>query len=270
MSRTRSTGALESKLDEEGRSLKVAGAQIEITQDISKNLRTLERALAYAVTQAADILVTPEGALSGYWADFDPQEVVAAEESLLRIVRECSIALPLGTCFLEPDGKRYDEIRFYDRTGQLRGVHAKILLCKNVGDTGHNSELDRFATKPLGVIDFEGVTSGGLVCNDLWADPEVTVMDDPHLTQQLADRGARVIYHAVNSGQSTGDELSLQLAFHDSNLRMRARAARVWIVTVDAADRSAMRDSRAPSGIVDPRGSLDSEGSRARGAILCR
>src|SRR3989442_7321278 len=217
-------------------------------------MATLERALVYAADEHADVLVTPEGSLSGYWADFDPEAVAAAAESLVRMARGSDVALALGTCYLEPDGKRYDELRFYDRDGTFRGFHAKILLCKKVREPATESELDRFATKPLGVTAFEGLSAGGLVCNDLWADPEATVMDDPHLTQRLASLGAEVIFHAVNSGQSRGDELRLQRAYHDANLRMRARAGGVWIVTVDAADPSGVGGSRAPSGVLDPKG----------------
>jgi predicted amidohydrolase len=234
--------------------VKIAAAQIEVSRDIDRNMATLERALAYAADEHADVLATPEGSLSGYWADFDPEGVAAAVESLVRMASRRGVALALGTCYLEPDGKPYDELRFYDRDGTFRGFHAKILLCKKVGNPATESELDRFATKPLGVTAFEGVRAGGLVCNDLWANPEATVMDDPHLTQRLAALGAEVIFHAVNSGQSRDEELRLQRAYHDANLRMRARAARVWIVTVDAADRSGLAGSRAPSGVLDPTG----------------
>jgi N-carbamoylputrescine amidase len=234
--------------------VKIAGAQVEVTTDVDHNMATLRHALDYAADQGADILLTPEGSLSGYWADFDPAQVAAAADAIVALARDRRVALALGTCFMESDGKRYDELRFYDQSGKLKGFHAKILLCKNVREPLTESELDRFATRPLSVTDFDGVRAGGLVCNDLWANPEATVMDDPHLTQRLASLGAEVIFHAVNSGQSRGEELRLQRAYHDANLRMRSRAAGVWIVTVDAADPTRVGGCRAPSGVLDPTG----------------
>jgi predicted amidohydrolase len=104
------------------------------------------------------------------------------------------------------------------------------------------------------VFDLDGVTIGALVCNDMWCSPEFTVQDDPHLSQKLADMGAKLIVHAVNSGLSRGNEGELYRQYHDANLRIRARAGKVWIITADACDAAGQMISNAPSGIVDFRG----------------
>ena len=97
------------------------------------------------------------------------------------------------------------------------------------------------------------MTIGGLICNDLWANPACTPMPDPHLTQQLAQMGACIIFHAVNGGRN-GDEWSaVNWAFHESNLRMRARAGKLWIVTVDNSFPQHWPSS-APSGVIGPDG----------------
>jgi predicted amidohydrolase len=66
--------------------------------------------------------------------------------------------------------------------------------------------------------------------------------------------GARVILHSVNAGQSEGEELDLVRAYHEANLRLRARSGKLWIVVVDAADPKARLSSHAPSGVLDPSG----------------
>ena len=79
-------------------------------------------------------------------------------------------------------------------------------------------------------------------------------MPDPHLSQQLANQGARIVFHAVNGGRDRGP-LSRQVywPYHEANLRIRAISGKLWIVTVDNAFPFDMPCS-APSGIVSPRG----------------
>ena len=234
--------------------LRVAGAQVPVVRDIGKNVEAISRAIEYAAREKADVLVTPEGSLSGYVHDFDAGATGRALEQVVRKAREAKVALVLGSCFEEADGQRYDEQRFYDKDGVFLGFHAKILLCRRVADPGSKGEIDFFKSKPLRSFDLGGLTVGGLVCNDLWANPEWTPMDDPHLSQRLAGMGARVIFHSVNAGQSEGGELALNRTYHETNLRMRARSGRLWIVTVDAADPNGKLASQAPSGVLDPKG----------------
>jgi predicted amidohydrolase len=199
-------------------------------------------------------LVTPEGSLSGYFAEFDARATARGLEEITRKASKAGVALALGTCFEEEDGQRYDELRFYDEEGSFLGFHAKILLCRRVGDPPGEGELDFFKTRPLRRFSLGNLAVGGLVCNDMWANPEWTPMDDPHLAQQLSRLGARVLFHSVNAGTAEGDDLTLIRQFHDSNLRMRARSGKLWIVTVDACDPRGDRSSSAPSGVVDPQG----------------
>ena len=83
--------------------IRVAAAHIAVTNDVSRNLAALERAVRYAASEKADILLTPEGALSGYITDFDAERTAAALERISALARKFGIALALGTCFLEPD-----------------------------------------------------------------------------------------------------------------------------------------------------------------------
>jgi predicted amidohydrolase len=237
------------------RKLRVAGAQIPVGRDIGQNLAAISRAIDYAIAEKADVLVTPEGSLSGYTHEFDAAAVGRALAEVKRKASTGHLALALGTCFEEPgDHQRYDEVRLYDSGGVYLGFHAKILLCRRVADPASKGEIDFFKTQPLGVFHLNGLTVGALVCNDMWANPEWTPQDDPHLLQQLSRLGARVVFLAVNSSQAEGEELALNRQFHEANLRLRARSARVWIVSADAADPRGELASQAPSGIVDPTG----------------
>ncbi|MFQ5808524.1 MAG: nitrilase-related carbon-nitrogen hydrolase, partial [Armatimonadota bacterium] len=110
--------------------IRVAGAQMPVTTEIESNVETICRAIDFAASEKAEILLTPEGSLSGYTSEFDAG---AAREGLERVTakaREAGVGLALGTCFADPeDGKRYNQIRFYGLGGECLGFHSKTLLC---------------------------------------------------------------------------------------------------------------------------------------------
>lgn len=243
--------------------IRVAGAQIPVSRDVQANVQAITRAIAFAAREKADVLVTPEGSLSGYTPEFDAKATGRALETVLARARVAGIALVLGTCFEAKDGRRYNAQQFYTREGDYLGFHAKILLCRRMSDPEGKGEVDSFQTRALRTFRFSGLTVGGLVCNDYWANPEWTPMDDPHLAQRLGEMGARVIFVSANTRSRTGEEVQLGREYHMSNIRMRARAAKTWVVVVNAGDpagstgepaESGPRLLPAPSGIVAPDG----------------
>lgn len=233
--------------------LRVAGAQIPVTNDIRANVETLSRAIDFAQAEGAAVLLTPEGSLSGYTHQFDPREAEAALRTITEKAASASVALALGTCFLEPeDGLCYDQLRFYAQDGTYLGFHSKVLLCGTLTEPSVG-EINHYAVSPLRTFDLLGIPVGGLICNDLWANPGCTPMPDPHLTQQLANLGARVVFHSVNGGRGGKDFPKMSWAYHKVNLQMRAQAGKIWIVTVDNCYPEEVYCS-CPSGVIDPAG----------------
>ena len=233
--------------------LRVAGAQIPVTEDIPANEAAIVRAIEFASKEEADILLTPEGSLSGYSATFDVSEATAALERVTARAKAAGVGLALGTCYVEPDdGKCYNECRFYAKDGTFLGLHAKMLLCGTLVDEPVG-EINEYAVRTLRTFEFEGITVGALICNDLWANPTCTPMADPHLSQQLTTMGARIIFNPVNGGRGKNDWRDVVWSYHESNLRMRARAGEIWIVT---ADNCHPTDTRCclPSGVIDSEG----------------
>jgi predicted amidohydrolase len=233
--------------------LRVAGYQMPVGLDIEQNTRRINAAIDWAADHGAEVLLTPEGSLSGYTHEFDAKSV----EKALGVVtgRACrrNVGLALGTCFIERDGKCYNQVRFYRPDGEYLGFHSKTLRCGSVD--GHSrGEVNHYAVSDLRVFPWrDGLSIGGLICNDMWANPKCTPMPDPHLSQQLSAMGAKVILHAVNGGRNGGSWSELVWQYHESNLRIRARAGRVWIVTVDNAAPEQIPCS-APSGVIDRAG----------------
>ena len=232
--------------------LKAAGAQIPVERDIAQNVETIRNAIRQAAEAEVDILLTPEGSLSGYTHEFDQDATATGLGTVASAAREAGVGLALGTCFYEQDRCCYNQVRFYEADGTYLGFHSKVLRCGNMADPPQG-ELNHYAVTPLRTFTFSGVTIGGLICNDLWANPGCTPEPDPHLTQQLSRMGAKVIFHAVNGGRSGGPGSALAWQYHESNLRMRASAGKVWIVTADNCSPVHIPCS-TPSGVIDPKG----------------
>ncbi len=233
--------------------LRVAAAQMRVTADVEANRDTILRAIDFAAGENADILLTPEGSLSGYTPRFDQHKVAEALAAVTGAAKARGVGLALGTCFVEPDdGLCYNELRFYERDGAYLGCHAKILRCGSM-DEPPAGEINDYAAKPLRTFQFQGLTVGGLICNDLWANPGCTPMPDPHLTQQLSRLGVKVILHAINGGRDGGEGSRVAWQYHEANVRMRAQAGKVWIATVDNCDPVDLPCSEQ-SGVVGPDG----------------
>lgn len=250
--------------------LRVAIYQMPVSSDIPTNSAMILKAIDWAASQQAEILLTPEGSLSGYSHLFDTAQVEQALADITRQARCIHLGLALGTCFYEPDGRCYNQIRFYRPDGEYLGSHSKTLCCGDVrAHRLHAQELDlpfdkvpfegevnHFAVAPLRTFCWnEQLTIGGLICNDFWANPEATPMPDTHLLQQLAEMGAQVVFHAVNGGRNGSDWSRLAWTYHEANLRMRARTAGVWVVTADNAAPEDLPCS-APTGVIDPEGNF--------------
>ena len=232
---------------------RVAGYQMPVGRDIADNSRRIRAAIDHAADNGAEILLTPEGSLSGYTHEFDATAVKKALEHVTEHARAKEVGLALGTCFMEQDGKCYNQIRFYRSDGKYLGFHSKTLCCGSV-DGPSEGEINHYAVSDLRIFPWrDDIRIGGLICNDLWANPGYTPMPDTHLSQQLSSRGARIIFHAVNGGRDGSNWSELTWQYHESNLRMRARAGGLWIVTVDNASPEELPCS-APSGVIDPSG----------------
>ncbi len=234
--------------------LTVAVAQIPETKDISKNAETISRAIDFAIKNKADILLTPEGSLSGYTSQFDQRKVSEALEKIVSKAAKANLALALGTCYREKDdGKCYNQIRFYDGRGNFLGFHSKILRCGTMTENPIG-EINEFAARPLRTYQLDGITIGGLICNDMWANPQCTPMPDTHLSHQLSGMGAKIIFHSINGGRSDNEwSKNVIWNFHEMNLRMRAQAGKVWVVTADNCVPTDIPCS-APSGVINPNG----------------
>ena len=233
------------------RRLRVAGLQMTVTKDVGANERAILRALRRASGDAADFLVTPEGSLSGYYSGFDREEVAEAVERLAAQARSLRVGLALGTCYKQVEDDRefcYNQVRIYAPEGQYLGAHDKILRCSPLGHPG-TGEMRDYAEGTLRAFDWNGLRIGALICNDLWATPGFTTTPNPYLPWRLAQLGAEVILHPINSGGK-----QVYRRFHEASVELWAHTLGVPIVEVNAAPAGG-EPVNARSGIVGSDGS---------------
>jgi len=135
--------------------LRVAGTQMIVSNNVQQNVEAICEAIQQAGSSEADILLTPEGSLSGYTPDFSPDVVIAGLQEVTSTAREKKLGLALGTCFKESDGLIYNQIRFYAADGTFLGFHSKILRCGSLTDP-QQGEINHFATTKLRVFSYDG------------------------------------------------------------------------------------------------------------------
>src|ERR1041385_1575330 len=100
-----------------------------VQSNIDSNMRNILSAIDHAAEANVEILLTPEGSVSGYTHIFDPSAVKDAVAQITSHARSKRIGLALGTCFIEADNNCYNQIRFYRPDGTYLGFHSKTLCC---------------------------------------------------------------------------------------------------------------------------------------------
>ena len=211
---------------------RISGIQMQVTQDISENEIKIAKALARAAQDRAHFLHTPEGALSGYYPDFDQLQVEDAERRLVDMAAKAGVGLALGTCYKQKVDRAeyvYNQVRVYDPQGQYLGYQAKILRCSSLAYPGSGEMADYIEGLPR-VFNWKNVQFGVLICNDMWATPGHTTMPNPYLPWKLKTMGAGFILHAINSGVD-----ARYRAYHEACVTLWAMKLGMCIVGVNAA-----------------------------------
>lgn len=217
--------------------IRLATAQMSVLPHLDTNLPRILGHIERAAAEGAQFVLFPEGALTGYHGDTDP---LLTESGLVRIGAACAdsgICALVGTTYR--DGQTvHNQVRIYDETGLLVGAHSKTI------PTRSDLKWHRPGGGPQ-VFEHRGLRFGALICNDLWCTPPAP-LPDTHLVQQLAEGGARIVFHAINSGFDLR-----YLKWHTAHLETLAWSHRIHILTANASGDLALN---APSGLVGPNG----------------
>lgn len=216
--------------------LRISGVQMQVGKSKKENLPKI---LEHIRKSDCDFIVFPEMALTGYSNGFSDTRTLEAWAQIAEACRQSYVTAIVGTG-ARIDGETYIQARVFSHEGETIGHHEKIV------PTSGDREWCRPGSE-LRVFEHRGVNFGCLICNDLWVTPGCGPYPDPRLSYQLGQKGAQVIFHCINSGDS-----QIHLPYHESNLRLRAMESKVYIATANAAGNGS--PINAPSGVVSPEG----------------
>jgi predicted amidohydrolase len=221
--------------------IRFAGAQLPASDNLDKNVQDIKDAITWAHQNNVDYLLTPEGSLSGYFPGFDVydgrtvQDLVAANDEVVKYATDRSVGLCLGTMWCEPDAdftegyRKENQIRFYSNDGTFLGKTNKTFTIPEYDQTVTSDDL--------AIIDIKhadkDIRSAGLICNDFWGGPLADSLSLPLVAAK--NYNAQVIFHATNGFKGelpNYDEITD--AWHEGNLRMLSYVSKVPIITVDS------------------------------------
>lgn len=218
----------------------VTAAQVPVSDYISKNVKTVKRAIQQAAGH--DWVVLPEGMLSGYCQppnlmNRDPAKVAELEAALEEVetyAEHMKTGMMLGTGFLEVDQQPYNQVRAYRRDGQLINTYHKQQLTRSHEGGGETFYyLPGYENRRFYVDNDFKVVGASLICNDVWATPRVSPQGNPFHIGELARHGAEIVFVSANCNVKTWDPLVYE--WHDVNLRMQAKEFGVFIVVSNSS-----------------------------------
>jgi predicted amidohydrolase len=224
-------------------------AQFPVTWDVERNLESISEVLAEA--RPDDIVVLPEGALSGYGSDLsalgdlDTRALAHAADRVADLARRKAVHLFCGTLLFE--GGVWSNAAVYFSPDGARWTYRKVNLAT------HERGLLEAGTD-LSTLSI--TMAGGPVCLGVQICREIRF---PEQWQHLAGSGAQAfIYltHAVNTAEPAG--------VWRSHLISRAAENQRFVVAANVAG----PHQHCPSMIVSPRGEVLAEAAPGSTAVI--
>ncbi len=233
-----SAAATELKLN----ALKVACAQIDVTDNPAVNIAKILSFISKAAEQDVAIVLFPETALSGYAPyHFKDKPIPAKEilESGLEQVRqkaaETGVHVVLGTSSYE-NGGVYNIVYYIDGSGEIIGSHDKT------HGTGGKYYL---RGREVRTFELQGMTFGMQICYDARF---------PEAWRMQALEGADVIFH-VSHAAGGG---AWKTPVWEAHVRSRAAENGFWVVSCNVSGPV----QAGKSYIVSPRGLMMAESNQ--------
>jgi len=224
--------------------VRLSGVQMVVSRELDINLPKILAHIAAAAEDGADLVLFPEMSLTGYHGDYQDDALKRGIREVVAAAKRHRIAAVISTGWRE-DGASYIQARAYDSDGSLLGTHEKMVPTGIDGKSGDRAFC--VPGKELRTFVWRGIACGMLICNDLWVTPGCGPYPDPRVAYQLGKKGAKIIFHAINSGSG-----QRHLPYHESNLALRAEESKLYIATANAA--SMDRPINCSTGVVKPDG----------------
>ena len=216
-------------------------------------LAALDAAAARAHQQGADLLVTPEMALTGYL--IGPERVAALAQpvdgplmrDVARIARRHRLAIACGYPRANPGGRPFNAVAFIGADGRVRGGCDKTHL---YGDADAAQFAPGAALGP--VFTWRGWRLGLLICYDV---------EFPETVHALAQAGAHVVL-VPTANMREFDEVPRQM------VPARARDNGVFVAYANACGREGDTRYGGLSTVAGPRGAVLARAGRGEALLL--
>ncbi len=176
--------------------------------DPAANGKVIQAAYVEAMGKGAELVVTPELAVVGYLAEdrqWEPglRSRVAAESARLAALTT-SVPLVFGTFSPAPSGRLFNEL-WWAEAGSVRQVIRKRLL--PTYDVFEEHRWFEASMEIPSLVEYRGHRIGVSICEDLWADPELSSAAVHYVVDPIADlarQGATLILNASASPATLG------------------------------------------------------------------
>ncbi|SNY54687.1 carbon-nitrogen hydrolase family protein [Paractinoplanes atraurantiacus] len=229
--------------------MSIVAAQVPAVWDVEANLATVRDVLGE--TRAGDVVVFPEGMLSGYGEDLsplstlDPAVVTEAVAQVAALAGEKQVTVFCGS-LLPSDGDWFNAGLLFPSSGPA-AIYRKINLAMNErGPLRPGNDLPTFAIPgPDGDI-----TVGVQLCREIRF---------PEQWQYLAVAGAQLFVYLTNAANPREPE-----GVWRSHLVSRAAENQRYLVSANIPD----PDQHCPSMVVSPRGEVLAELPAGRPGLL--
>lgn len=225
--------------------MRIALASPRVARSLDDGLRKVERLIAEASSQGAQIVCFPEAYLPGLRGqDFDvPDYDVSAQARVLEAARHWArsyeIATILGMEKITEEGRQIVAV-VIDASGVVQGEQTKNQL---------DPTEDRFYvpghTRRL--FEVNDVRFGVAICHEGWRYPETV--------RWAAARGAKIVFHPQLTGnEQSGIRLtewgSAEAPYYEKAMMMRSIENTIYFASVNYA----VRYQEAATALIDPSG----------------
>ncbi len=223
-------------------SLRVAAVQMRSSRNLADNLSRITNSIHQSARQGARVVVFPECALSGYFADtvtnLTAGQITAAAQQVAEACRQAGVYAVVGTAWREGD-KLFDSALVIAPTGKVLERYHKIQLAERWPQPGDH----------LSVFKIEGVPCSVIICHD---------ERYPELVRLPVLAGAKVIFCISHE---SGLRSEHKLNPYRAQIQARAVENTVYVVQANAPANQDLSGSHGQSRIIAPDGNIVHEAS---------